>query len=73
MFGKMQGSRWARNRPTKSKQQTTEVEQQSDEFCSEFTQTTSDIVHSKRRIEWVFFLIERKILLFFKSFVLRDC
>jgi hypothetical protein len=40
----------------KSKQQTTEIEQQSDEFCNEFTQTTSDIVHSKRRIECFFFL-----------------
>ena len=51
MFGKMPGSKWARNRPTKSKQQTMEVEQQSDEFSNEFTQTTSDIVHSKRKIE----------------------
>ncbi|CAF0909783.1 unnamed protein product [Rotaria sordida] len=59
MFGKMQGTKWARNRPshsntlpTKSKHQTNNTEQQndtttSDEFNTEYTQTASDFVHSK--------------------------
>ncbi|CAF2964306.1 unnamed protein product [Rotaria sp. Silwood2] len=59
MFGKMLGSKWARNRPshsntlpTKSKHQTNNGEQQNDstntdEFNNEYTQTASDFVHTK--------------------------
>lgn len=39
--------------PTKSKNQTNDTDQQSDEFNNEYTQATSEIVHSKRII--VFF------------------
>jgi len=42
--------------PTKSKHQTNENEQQLDDFNNEYTQTTSDFVHSKRIV--IFYLIK---------------
>lgn len=40
--------------PTKSKHPITEVEQQSDEFSSVYTQTTSDTFHSKGMMKCFF-------------------
>ncbi len=43
--------------PIKSKHRTNEIEQQSEEYSSEYSQTTSQCIPSKRIITFVFNLI----------------